>query len=486
MHESVLDNEKLDAETRATARFELASDYVSAGLLDRSENVFKELIASGHRQLDAYHCLLQMHEREGDWLQAIKVADEAQRAIMMLAELAMHREEYDKANELYERVQNLRAELMPEIIEKRFEVFRQSKDEKALDAFLKRIYEQRNAYSVIRSTRAVIAERHSVELADRFFKDQILKRPSLKGLRDWVHDQIEQSKAGEREKVRVIRDLLDQVVEDKPVYRQCFNHYRSGRGMNRIITALDFSDVNKASDLVDRLEPELTRLKIGNQLFTLAGPAFVERCQGKGFDIFLDLKYHDIPNTVASALEAAASLGVWMVNVHASGGPAMLSAARDAIQQYDRSAVTGGGTRVIGVTVLTSLDRAQMSASGLDVDPAEQVTRLAKLAREAALDGVVCSPHEVGLIRAIAKNNFLTVTPGVRPDPASTIPWSTISSHGGKPDDQRRTLTPFDAILAGSDFLVIGRPITQAASPVDVLAALAAEVQIAASQAAVG
>ena len=132
--------------------------------------------------------------------------------------------------------------------------------------------------------------------------------------------------------------------------------------MNRIITALDFSDVNKASDLVDRLEPELTRLKIGNQLFTLAGPAFVERCQGKGFDIFLDLKYHDIPNTVASALEAAASLGVWMVNVHASGGPAMLSAARDAIQQYDRSAVTGGGTRVIGVTVLTSLDRAQMSA----------------------------------------------------------------------------------------------------------------------------
>jgi len=201
---------------------------------------------------------------------------------------------------------------------------------------------------------------------------------------------------------------------------------------------LDFSDVNKASDLVDRLEPELTRLKIGNQLFTLAGPAFVERCQAKGFDVFLDLKYHDIPNTVASALEAAASLGVWMVNVHASGGPAMLSAARDAIKQYDKDAATGGGTRVIGVTVLTSLDRAQMSASGLDVDPAEQVTRLAKLAREAALDGVVCSP------------------------------------------------TPFDAILAGSDFLVIGRPITQAATPVDVLAALAAEVQIAASQASVG
>jgi len=186
--------------------------------------------------------------------------------------------------------------------------------------------------------------------------------------------------------------------------------------MNRIITALDFSDVKKAQDLVDRLEPELTRLKVGNQLFTLAGPAFIERCQKAGFDVFLDLKYHDIPNTVASALEAAASLGVWMVNVHASGGPAMLNAARNAVKQYDREAPSGGGTRVIGVTVLTSLDRAELTATGLDLEPAEQVVRLATLTREAALDGVVCSPHEVGLIRSIAKNNFLTITPGVRPD----------------------------------------------------------------------
>jgi orotidine-5'-phosphate decarboxylase len=252
--------------------------------------------------------------------------------------------------------------------------------------------------------------------------------------------------------------------------------------MNRIITALDFSDVKKAQELIDRLEPELTRLKIGNQLFTLAGPALVESCQKAGFDVFLDLKYHDIPNTVASALEAATSLGVWMVNVHASGGPAMLSAARDAVSQYDRSAATGGGTRVIGVTVLTSLDRAELAASGLDVEPSEQVERLATLVRQAALDGVVCSPHEVGLIRSIAKNNFLTITPGVRPDSSSGVQLGSISSHGGRPDDQRRTLTPFDAILAGSDYLVIGRPITQAESPVDVLAALAAEVQIASSQ----
>lgn len=252
--------------------------------------------------------------------------------------------------------------------------------------------------------------------------------------------------------------------------------------MNRIITALDFSDVKKAQELIARLEPELTRLKIGNQLFTLAGPSLVEFCQNAGFDVFLDLKYHDIPNTVASALEAAASLGVWMVNVHASGGPAMLGAARDAVRQYDRSATSAGGTRVIGVTVLTSLDQAELAASGVDVTPAEQVVRLATLVRQAALDGVVCSPHEVGLIRSVAKNNFLIVTPGVRPDSANGLQLSSVSSHGGRPDDQRRTLTPFDAILAGSDYLVIGRPITQAKSPVDVLAALAAEVQIASSQ----
>lgn len=254
--------------------------------------------------------------------------------------------------------------------------------------------------------------------------------------------------------------------------------------MNRIITALDFSDTVKARHLVEQLEPELTRLKIGNQLFTSAGPAFVEECQRAGFDVFLDLKYHDIPNTVASALAAAVSLGVWMVNVHASGGPAMLSAARDAVKQYDRGADSGGGTRVIAVTVLTSLDGAELTATGLQSEPAEQVARLARLTRQAGLDGVVCSPHEVGLIRSIAKNNFLTVTPGVRPDEASSLQLGAVSSHGGGPDDQRRTLTPFDAILAGSDFLVIGRPVTQAQSPVDALHALHAEVQIAAAQAA--
>ena len=251
--------------------------------------------------------------------------------------------------------------------------------------------------------------------------------------------------------------------------------------MNRIITALDFTDVAKAREFVNRIEPSLTRLKVGNQLFTLGGPALVEDWQKAGFDVFLDLKFHDIPNTVAGALSVANSLGVWMVNVHASGGPAMLSAAREAVANFDRTADRAGGTRLIAVTVLTSLDRAEMCAAGWDCEPAEQVARLAKLARDAGLDGVVCSPNEVGLIRSIARNNFLTVTPGVRPDKDGQVSVRQITSHGGAPDDQRRTLTPSDAIQAGSDFLVIGRPITQAQSPVNVLHALNAEVQIAAT-----
>lgn len=252
--------------------------------------------------------------------------------------------------------------------------------------------------------------------------------------------------------------------------------------MNRIITALDFSNVAKAREFVSRIEPSLTRLKVGNQLFTLGGPALVEEWQRAGFDVFLDLKFHDIPNTVASALQAAAELGVWMVTVHASGGPAMLLAAREAVAQFDRSAERGGGTRLIAVTVLTSLDRNELLATGLDREPAEQVQFLARLTRQAGLDGVVCSPHEVGLICDIATTNFLKVTPGIRPDIDGEVPVRQITSHGGAPDDQRRTLTPFDAIMAGSDFLVIGRPITQADSPIDALHALNAEIQIAATQ----
>ena len=247
--------------------------------------------------------------------------------------------------------------------------------------------------------------------------------------------------------------------------------------MTRLITALDYAAPAAALALVERLEPGSTRLKIGNELFTAAGPALVETLQERGFEIFLDLKYHDIPNTVAAACARAAALGVWMVNVHASGGRRMLEAAREAVPSHRG----GTGTRLIAVTVLTSLEREDLLDTGLDVDPVDQVRRLARLAREAGLDGVVCSPREIGVVREVAagETSFLAVTPGVRPrrrGEGEEASGAGIRSLGGTPDDQRRTATPREAILAGGDHLVIGRAVTQASDPAAALGEIAEEV----------
>ena len=231
----------------------------------------------------------------------------------------------------------------------------------------------------------------------------------------------------------------------------------------RIITALDLDDPGQALSLAERLDPELTRLKVGKQLFTLAGPSFVERLQQRGYDVFLDLKFHDIPNTVAGAVAAAASLGVWMVNIHASGGPRMMSAAREAIERMNPSASDTGGTRLIGVTVLTSHDADELVAIGIDEAPAARVERLVKLCTNAGLDGVVCSAEESERLRAVVPADFLLVTPGIRPA-------------GAVRGDQRRVVTPADAIAAGSDYLVVGRPIIASENPADALEAIADEV----------
>ena len=228
-----------------------------------------------------------------------------------------------------------------------------------------------------------------------------------------------------------------------------------------IITALDFGSDKEALAFVDTIDPSLTRLKVGKELFTTAGPSFVEQLQRKGFDVFLDLKFHDIPNTVAGALSAAVRLGVWMVNVHASGGPRMLEAARRAVPVADGTA----GTRLIAVTVLTSMDNAELASVGVARSANEQVEALTKLAVEQGIDGVVCSPREVSRIRTMTPNSFLTVTPGVRP-----------ANAGVANDDQRRTMSPADAVKAGSSYLVIGRPITQASNPLDVLRLLNQDV----------
>lgn len=226
----------------------------------------------------------------------------------------------------------------------------------------------------------------------------------------------------------------------------------------RIIVALDFSEATSALGLADRLDPGTCAVKIGNELFTSAGPEVVRACVQRGFRVFLDLKFHDIPNTVAHACAAATRLGVWMLNVHAGGGGAMLEAAREAVQRAAREA-SRPTPLLIAVTVLTSLSDADLSAIGVDSPAEQQAKRLARLAKSSGLDGVVCSPQEAATLRAACGADFKLVTPGIR-------------LGGEKSDDQSRIATPESAIAAGADYLVIGRPITQSTDPHAALAAI--------------
>jgi len=218
----------------------------------------------------------------------------------------------------------------------------------------------------------------------------------------------------------------------------------------KIIVALDYSQAAPALALAQRLEPSLCRLKVGKELFTAAGPQLVEQLQQRGFDVFLDLKFHDIPNTTAQACKAAAALGVWMVNVHASGGRRMMEAAREGLANFARP------PKLIAVTVLTSMSQADLAELSITVTPAEQVLRLAGLAQASGMDGVVCSAQEAAELRKRAGPDFCLVTPGIRPANAAA-------------DDQFRIMTPRAALEAGSSYLVIGRPITQAPDPLQAL-----------------
>lgn len=226
----------------------------------------------------------------------------------------------------------------------------------------------------------------------------------------------------------------------------------------RVIVALDQSEMASALAAARRLDPRACRVKVGKELFTAAGPAVVDGLHGLGFEVFLDLKFHDIPNTVAGACRAAAQLGVWMLNVHACGGRRMMLAAREAVDS-----VSGTPPLLIAVTVLTSMDAADLADTGIDVSVADQVSRLALLAEDCALDGVVCSAREAAQLAGERRTGFLKVTPGIRPA-------------GSDAGDQRRIVTPGEAIRAGATHLVIGRPITGAADPVATLAAINAEV----------
>lgn len=219
----------------------------------------------------------------------------------------------------------------------------------------------------------------------------------------------------------------------------------------RIIIALDFPTAAAAEQFLSGLDPASCRVKIGKELFTAAGPDFVRRVVALGFDVFLDLKFHDIPNTVAGAVRVAAELGVWMINVHASGGVAMMSEAREALE-----VVSGTRPLLIAVTILTSLAGDDLTRQGISCSPAEQVIRLAEMTSEAGLDGVVCSAAETPLLRERFGDRFALITPGIR---------RTEDARG----DQKRVVGPAEAVAMGSTYLVVGRPITQATSPAQAL-----------------
>ena len=224
-----------------------------------------------------------------------------------------------------------------------------------------------------------------------------------------------------------------------------------------LIIALDYASLDAALCMADRLDPRRCRVKVGKELFTRSGPAVLDALHGRGFEVFLDLKFHDIPNTVAGAVEAAAQQGVWMVNVHAGGGRRMMEAARERLEAGRLE------THLIAVTVLTSMAAADLAEVGIAASPAEHVERLAQLTRDSGLHGVVCSAHEAERLRTLCGEDFLKVTPGIRPASAAA-------------GDQRRVMTPAAALASGSTHLVVGRPVTQAEEPMTALAAIEAEL----------
>ncbi len=224
-----------------------------------------------------------------------------------------------------------------------------------------------------------------------------------------------------------------------------------------LIIALDYSSLYVALCMADRLDPSRCRVKVGKELFTRSGPEVLDALHGRGFEVFLDLKFHDIPNTVAGAVQAAAEQGVWMVNLHAGGGRRMMEAARERLER------NGLSTHLIAVTVLTSMEAADLTEVGITASPAAQVERLALLAQESGMDGVVCSAQEAARLRDLCGDSFLKVTPGIRPAFAVA-------------GDQRRVMSPAAAVASGSTHLVVGRPVTQAEDPMAALAAIESEL----------
>jgi len=227
----------------------------------------------------------------------------------------------------------------------------------------------------------------------------------------------------------------------------------------RLVVALDYPDMRLALNMADMLDPKACRVKVGKELYTKIGPKILEALHQRDFDVFLDLKFHDIPNTTASAVAAAADLGVWMVNVHVSGGRKMMEACANKLASYSKAPL------LIGVTVLTSMAEEDLREIGVHASPLDHVVKLGSLAKSSGLDGVVCSAHEASFLKSEFGNDFKLITPGIRP---------SFAEKG----DQQRIMTPKDALIAGSDYLVIGRPITQANNPLEALKKVMQEMEL--------
>ena len=254
-----------------------------------------------------------------------------------------------------------------------------------------------------------------------------------------------------------IPDRLNSSVSPVPLADKAPLAGKTDDARQRLIVALDVPNAAASDELVNRLEGPCHWFKVGMELFTAAGPAVIEPFIARGHSVFLDLKFHDIPNTVAGAVRSAATLGVRMMTVHSAGGPAMLAAAREALQGV------ANPPELLAVTVLTSMDAAALKASGIDRSPAHQVELLAKICLEAGIRGFVCSPQEVAALRALTGPEGILVVPGIRPAGANSA-------------DQKRIATPADAIRNGASYLVVGRPITQAPNPAEAAHAILAEM----------
>ncbi|WP_034411512.1 orotidine-5'-phosphate decarboxylase [Candidatus Photodesmus anomalopis] len=226
----------------------------------------------------------------------------------------------------------------------------------------------------------------------------------------------------------------------------------------KVIVALDYDNETDALTFVDKIDPFLCRLKVGKKMFTLFGPDFVRKLHKRNFSVFLDLKFHDIPSTCAESVKAAAELGVWMVNVHSSGGERMMTKSREILKPYGKNRPL-----LIGVTVLTSMEQNDLASIGLDITPKFQVMRLSKLAKNSGLDGVVCSAQEAFIVKSNLGKQFKLITPAIRLKNTNL-------------DDQKRIKTPIEAVKSGSDYLVIGRPITKSKQPEKILAKINYEI----------